>query len=570
MQWKYFKQFLIVVVLIVLFLFVQWVVKLFQQPGQMDLLESQTMDMTVHPPEGAMPVETETLREQPFESEVTYTGSAIAFNDVSIFPRVQGWLVSINVYPGDHVKQGQLLAQLDSRELSSRVNEASSAKEAASQGYNAALSSRIQAQTQAQKSEQAIQTARANLEYWQNEINRARTLAKEEVITTEELQREQSQFEAAQSQYNQALTELNAARQGIHTAGYQAASQSAQARQAGANLRTQEIIRNYTRITAPIDGVITERTQSKGTLASPGMQILRLAQLHPIRIQANVAQKDWKRLHIGDPVRIWQAKDQSGPPVEATVSAIFPMANLQTRTAIVEAVIPNQDDQFIPGDYVQMTIVTGHRDNALSVPNTAIVSMYQQQAVWVVENGKASLRYVTTGATNGTRTEILSGLKAGDVVITRGGKDLQPGVAVTSAQYGPEGIRELPKVTQSNRFNSGNNYKITYPVEDLKVTIEFLKKPPMVGDNPVSFTFKATPMGTMEMPVPSDLDIDVKTVMPAMPAMPSPKPNLRKVSDDQFKGTVNFGMSGLWQMEMTMKRKGKTIATQKFEVEVSQ
>ena len=568
MQWKYFKQFLIAVVLIVLFLLVQWVVKLFQQPGQMDLLESQTMDMTVRPPEGAMPVETEVLREQSFESAVTYTGSATAFNDALIYPRVQGWLVSMNVYPGDRVRRGQLLAQLDSRELSSRVNEAAFSQEAASQGYNAALSSKSQAQTQAQKSGQAIQTARANLEYWQNEINRARTLAKEEVITTEELQREQSQFEAAQSQYNQALSELKAARQGINTAGYQAASQSAQARQAGANLRTQKIIRNYTRITAPIDGVITERTLSKGTLASPGTQIFRLAQIHPIRIQANVAQKDWKRIHIGDRVRIWQQKDQSGSPVEATISAIFPMANLQTRTAIVEAIVPNLDDQFIPGDYVQMTIVTSQRENALSVPNTAIVSMYQQQAVWIVQNGKAALRYVTTGDTNGTRTEILSGLKARDEVITRGGKDLQPGVAVISAKYGPEGIRELPKVASSSRFTAENNYKITYPVDDLRVTIELLKKPPTAGGNPVSFTFKAPPMGTMEMPVPSDLDINVKTVMPAMPTMPSPKPSLRKVQDDQFKGTVNFGMPGLWQMEMTVTRKGKPIATQKFEVEV--
>ncbi|MBY0451250.1 MAG: efflux RND transporter periplasmic adaptor subunit [Cyanobacteria bacterium] len=565
-NFKYFTHAVILIALILLYLLVQWLVQTFQKPGHMGVIESQSMEMTVQPPQGAMPVQIEIVKLGTFASAVTYTGSAVAYNDIQVFPRVEGWIQSMLVYPGDRIHQGQLLAQLDTKELTSRVREARFGQSAATQGYYASLRSREQAAAQTQRAQQAIQAARANLEYWQNEIQRARTLAQEEVITQEEAQREQSQFEAAQSQYNQALAELRAAQQGAASSTFQAQSQQAQSQQAAAAARTQEIIRSYTSITAPKSGVVVERLISPGTLVNPNTPILRVAQIHPIRVQANVAEVDLERIRIGNPVKIWEGKNKTGAPVSATVTAIFPMANLQTRTAIVEAIVPNTEERFIPGDFIIVDIQTGQIRDAISVSNQALVSIGQQQAVWVVQDGKAHLQYVTTGETDGQRTQIVSGLKAEDVVVTRGQRDLQEGVAVVPGHYGPEGLKSLPKVVVSNRLSPENQYQVKQTIGHYVLSAKLLTQPPRVGQNKLQVEIVSGPA----MPMPTNnISLEITTLMPSMPTMPTPKPTVQKVGDVRFQtDNAVFSMPGLWQVNLTVKQGNDVIATPKIEVQV--
>jgi multidrug efflux pump subunit AcrA (membrane-fusion protein) len=539
-------------------------VEAFKQPGHMGILESSTMEMTVDTPQGAMPVATEPVKSMPFAAAVVYTGTAVAYNDVPVFPRVEGWITNMTVYPGDRVKQGQLLAQLDTRELSSRVREAELGRQAAERGYSAAVSSTQQAQAQVKRAQQAIQAARANLEFRQAQVQRSRTLVSEDVITREEAQQDESSFETAQSEYNQALAELRAAQRAADAASFQAQSQQSATQQAAASAQTQRIIRSYANITAPKSGMIAERLVSPGTLVRPDMQVLRLVQIHPIRIQANVAESDLARIKVGDPVRIWDRRE-SNVQVSGKVSAVFPAANLQTRTAIVEAVIPNSNERFIPGDYVVMAIETGERRNVLTVPNQALVSVDQQRAVWTVQNGKAHLRYVTTGLTDGNRTEIVRGLKVGDVVITQGQTDLQEGATVVSAQYGPEGLKAMPKATLSNRLASENGYRIRQSLEHNVVTIELSPKPPKVGENELVIT-----VSSAHGSLPDNLNLELKSLMPAMPTMAVPKPRIQKQGVDRFRATVMFSMPGLWQMDLTLKEDNRTLGSFKFDTQVSE
>lgn len=556
------KNILILLGLVGLFLVIQWWIKTFQQPGHMGIIESQTMETMVEPPGGAMPVAVEQVESSPFVSAVTYTGTAVAYNDIPVFPRVEGWVVNMAVYPGDMVRQGQLLAQLDTRELSSRVREAEFSRSSAAQGYQAAIRGTQQAQAQVQRAQQAIQASRANLEYWQNEIRRAKTLVGEEVITVEEFQREQSQFEAAESQYNQALSELRAAQRAAEGAAFQAASQRDASQQAAAAAQTQRIIKSYAAVTAPKSGMVAERLLPPGTLVKPDTQILRLVQLQPLRIQANVAESDFNHIRVGDPVRIWDRRE-SNTPIDAKVSAIFPAASLQTRTAIVEAVIPNEREQFVPGDYVIMAINTGMPHMALTVPNKAIRTIDQQKALWVVQDGKARLRYVTTGGMDGRRREIMRGLKAGDVVITEGYVDLRDGAAVVTAEYGKEGLKTMPKALASNRLSPENGYRIRQSVEHQTVLIELSTKPPKVGENELTITI-ASAHGA----VPSNLALDITTVMPAMPSMANPKPQIRKLAADRFQVKAMFGMPGLWEMNLTLKEGGREVGKLRFDTKV--
>ncbi|MGD9729840.1 MAG: efflux RND transporter periplasmic adaptor subunit, partial [Nitrospiraceae bacterium] len=498
-----------------------WMIESFQKPGHMGIIESQTMEMTVEPPAGAMPVALATVERKPFASSVTYTGSAVAYNDIPIYPRTEGWITALSVYPGDRVKKGQVLAQLNTDEQSARLSEA---------------------QYQQAEAQESIRSSKANLDYWRNKIERARALVKEEVITREEFEEEQSQYEAAESAYAQTLSRLNAT---------------------SANTRIQSIIRGYTTVKAPMSGVITERSVPPGTLASPGMQILKLAQLQPLRIQANIAESDAGRIKVGMPVRIVNPRDKKAKPIESRVSAVFPVASLQTRTSVVEAVIPNEDERLVPGDYVVVEVEMGQKETALVIPNEALIAKDTQTAVWVVEEGKAFLKYVTTGESNGKETEVIDGLKEGEQVVTQGYQDLQNGVAVIAGDYGPQGLKSLPKTTASNRLSSENGYSLKRSIEHQVVLIALTPKPPKAGDNELTVE-----VSSAHGEISRSLDLEVKTVMPAMPSMINPEPSVKKMEAGKFRVKVKFIMPGLWQMNLTLKDGGKVVGQLQVDVKV--
>src|SRR5207237_4738002 len=109
-----------------------------------------------------------------------------------------------------------------------------------------------------------------------------------------------------------------------------------------------------------------------GVLVNPGQAILKVSQLRPMRLQANVAESDLQNIRAGNSVRVRSMKDPKRG-VQARVTSIFPAVDPTARTAIVEALYPNTDDRFLPGEYLTMEITTGEQKDALVVPSSAVV-----------------------------------------------------------------------------------------------------------------------------------------------------------------------------------------------------
>ncbi len=506
------KPVLAIVGLAVLYFAVTWVAETFRNPNQMGILESMSMDMEVQVPQGAMPVEMETVQLQPFSAMVTYTGTADAYNDVPVYPRIDGWVRSAPVYSGDRVKRGQVLAKLDTDEYSAR--------------YHSARSNR-------KKSHDAIQAAKANLTYWESEIKRAEALVQDEVITQEEYDREKSQYESAQSQYEQALS------------GYDSAA---------AMERTQRIVLDYTTVVAPVSGVVTDRKLDEGVFVKPGMELMRIAQIDPIRIQVNVAESDAEKINVNAPVWIWQGRHQTGQPVEAKVTSVFPEKDLSTRTAVVEAVVPNSDQRFVPGDFITMAIEISEKKDALTVSNQALIYKDQQQGVWVAQDGKARFQYVVTGGSNGTRTEITHGLKTGDVVVTQGHQSLTYGSTIVAAEYGPEGLKKLPEAVSSNRMSPENNYQVKQNLSHALMVATLQNPPAKTGDNTIEIQ-----LSPMHGDLPKNMSVEAKTFMPAMPKMMVPKPSVQSKGNGLFHVKTQLTMPGLWQIDIIVKEGGKPL-----------
>jgi RND family efflux transporter MFP subunit len=238
----------------------------------------------------------------------------------------------------------------------------------------------------------------------------------------------------------------------------QAEAGVAQARAALAGAATA---RGYAAIRSQVDGVVTQRAISPGVLVNPGQAILKIAQIQPIRLQANVAEADLARVRVGARVTL-RRQNETGSGVVARVTSIAPAVDPVARTGVVEAVVPNREARFLPGHYVVMEIETGQQSSVLRVPSRAIrwrtspsggvLSTRATPFLFVAEPladraGEYAVREasVQAGLSDGNLTEILSGLKEGEQVVVAGHQYLKTGDTVSASPASPPHAHAAPK-----------------------------------------------------------------------------------------------------------------------------
>ncbi len=393
-----------------------FIVQHFKKPGQMSVIESQAMDMSaMQPPRGAIPVAIAIAKREAIEGFVTYTGTVQAYEDEDVFPRLTGRIVSMPVYPGNTVKKGQLLVQLDPTdrsEYASKLSESRYASEAAMNNASIArqeLSEKSYYLEAAKFAESAaadeLQQARSDLEYWSPEIKREANLLKGQVISQQEYDDELNKYNQAAAKVRQLVAKQNQAKSArlAANAAYEAAAHHVghivfAAREAEAATLTADITDSYTRIQAQSEGVVIKRLVSPGVVVSPGMLILKISHLKKVRVQAEVASADADKITVGNTVYI-KSSELADDQIEANITSIFPAADVSTRTVIVEALVDNMGPRLLdkssnsrtlpnlssfhllPGDYVVMRISTG-KENALVIPSSAVVWREGKAQAW--------------------------------------------------------------------------------------------------------------------------------------------------------------------------------------------
>jgi RND family efflux transporter MFP subunit len=340
----------------------------------------------------------------PITGTVVYTGSVAAFNEEDIYPRVTGRIVEMPAYPGDAVRAGQLLARLDSVELSSKVREAESA-------LAAGRANRVQAER-----ELAAVTAEAG--YARAVADRTAKLFAVGAVSRQELESDDAQAVAAAAKVDAARAKVEA--------------MVSMLAQSEAALQTASVVREYVNIHASTSGFVVKRFVAPGVLVQPGMAILKVAQMDRVRLQANVGEKDLGSIRAGSTVKVVLGGG-TRPGVVAKVTSVFPFVDQGPRTAVVEAVVDNTARRFVPGEYVTMEFVTGDRREALTVPASAVVRMGGKATVWVAKEGRGEPRVVVTGLQDAERAEILEGLTGDERVIARGQEGLYAGARISDA-----------------------------------------------------------------------------------------------------------------------------------------
>lgn len=203
-----------------------------------------------------------------------------------------------------------------------------------------------------------------------------------------------------------------------------------------ATLQLAEARLAKTRITAPFDGVVGLRSVSPGDYVTPGQPLAPLEQLHLLKADFRLSEAALSRIAVGQVLNL-EVDAYPGQVFPGKVYAIDPGLAEDTRSIGVRAHVPNDKGRLRPGLFARVRLVIAQRDNAILVPEQAIVPQGQQLFVYVIKDGRAAIRPVRVGARQNGRAEILEGVAAGDLVITAGVQKIGPGSAVMPINLAP-------------------------------------------------------------------------------------------------------------------------------------
>jgi RND family efflux transporter MFP subunit len=350
------------------------------------------------PAAAAAPVQVQSVAAMEWPSTYEATGTVRAKTTAVIASKVMGYVRQVHFQAGDRVRAGQLLVELDSRDLEAQVRQAQAAHR--------------EAQDALQEAEGAIATAKANLELAQATFRRMEDLFRKKSISNQE--------------YDEASARLKAAQAGYEMATARRSQVMAKGSQAAEALNAAAILRDYARISAPFDGVVTEKRVEPGNLAAPGAPLATLEQEGLYRLEAVVEESRTREIRAGQGVSV--TLEALGRTVEARVGEVAPAVDAASRSYIVKIDLPAMP-QLRSGMFGRAAFPLGKR-RALAAPAGAVLEEGQLRSVFVVDGGHARRRMVTLGESFRDLREVLSGLSEGEKVVVPAPPGLADGARV--------------------------------------------------------------------------------------------------------------------------------------------
>jgi RND family efflux transporter MFP subunit len=345
----------------------------------------------------------------PIARTLTLSSELVPFQQIDVYAKESGFVKELKVDYGSHVKAGDLIATLEIPELEAQLQQDDAAiKNAADQVTHAERQlDRVEAQHQV-----------AHLMY-----TRLSSVAKAKpgLVAQQEVDEKQGQDLASEAQVESAKANLQSAQ-----------SELAQAQ---AKRVHDQALFDYSKITAPFTGVITQRYANLGTMVQGGttgtnaLPIVQLSEDDVYRLVIPVPESYVRYIRIGDPVRVTvPSLDRTFP---GKVSRFAVNVKEDTRTMHTEVDVPNPGRVLYPGLYADATITLERKNDALAVPLTALNRSGDRTTVYVVgPSNTIEERQVTMGVETADYAEIVSGLHEGEKIVTSDRSGLKAGEVV--------------------------------------------------------------------------------------------------------------------------------------------
>jgi HlyD family secretion protein len=325
------------------------------------------------------------VKQMEIQGKVQGPGTVQSKVPVAVSPKITGILEKLYADQGDRVHKGQLLAEIDSAEL--RAREA------------AARAAMSRAHRDLSRGQADMGKAQANLGLARSNYQRDLEVFKPGYIS-------QAAFDTTKAQLKVAESEVNAYRATV-------TALQAAVKQAEAETKAATALYDYTRITAPMDGLITVRKAEVGTTLVPGSPIFQMVDLGQIWLAAWIDQALVAQLREGQPAKITL---RSGREFRGRVARLNREGDTVTRELEVDVKFDQLPKPLVIGEEGQVEIETG-RQTAPAVPLSAIVTKNGRKGVLVADNGILRFRKIVLGLGDGARAAVTKGLKAGDLVV---------------------------------------------------------------------------------------------------------------------------------------------------------
>jgi RND family efflux transporter MFP subunit len=349
------------------------------------------------------------VRRAPLSNTLSIAGEFLPYQEVELHAKVAGYIRNISVDIGDHVHKGQVLAVLEIPELTAQL-------QAASAGVRHSQDEITHAQNEVSRAEAdhaALHAAATRL--------KQASEARPGLIAEQELDDATARDRSTEAQVESAKSALSASRQQLEVSQ--------------ADHQHYAALSEYSRITAPFDGVVTWRYADTGSLIQAGTSnvssepVVKLSQVNVLRLRIPVPESLAASVHDGEPADIHvKATDErfSGKVIRSTDSL-----DRSTRTMQVEVDVPNTDYKLTPGMYADVALRVQNDPNALTLPLQAISRGADKTTVLLVNSqDHVEEREIRTGIEGSNRIQVLSGLREGDKVIVGNLGAYRPGQRV--------------------------------------------------------------------------------------------------------------------------------------------
>lgn len=356
-------------------------------------------------------VRVQAAREVALQRTVTVTGTLAAEDQVAMGFRVAGRIETISVDLGSRVSPGQTIARLAPVDFQLRVQQA----EAALQQARARLGLDPKGTSDQVDPDKTavVRQARAVLDEARLSYDRVKTFVDRGISSRAELDSADAALKVADGRYEDAVEEVRN-RQALLTQ-----------RKTELDLARQDLVETV--LIAPFAGIIRERTVSPGQYVNAGAPIATLVRMHPLRLQADVPEREASSVKVGQQVNVRVEGDAT--VYAGRVVRVSPAIDEQSRSLRIEAQVGNESATIRPGSFATGDIIVASATPAIVVPSSAVVSFAGVEKVLTVADEKVTERRVELGRREGQSVEILKGLTAGDRVIVEPG-NLVDGEAV--------------------------------------------------------------------------------------------------------------------------------------------
>jgi len=340
-------------------------------------------------------------------SNLLLPGNIQAITEAPILARASGYIRKRYADIGDRVAAGQVLAEIEAPELDQQIKQAGAAID--------------QANSTVQQAQAALQQGQANANLARVNAQRYANLLAKGVVSKQDNDTYQAQFEAQQANV-QALEKAVAA-----------ARSSAAAAQA--NLARLRELQGYQTVRAPFAGVITLRNIDSGVLVNEANTLLfRIAQTDRLRIYVNVPQGQADAVRRGQAASL-SISDLQGRQFRGTVSRTANALDPATRTLLVELEVPNESGILLPGMYAQVDLSIPRANPPLMIPgDTLVVRADGPQVAVVNPNGVVHFTRIQLGRDFGSELEALSGVEEGQLLAVNPSDAVREGVRVKPVQ----------------------------------------------------------------------------------------------------------------------------------------